>query len=73
MAALATLSEREREIVLLRYGFDGTEGWTYSVIAERFGISAERVRQIERAALSKLASPHGRFTSLDTFLPSVST
>lgn len=56
--ALTVLSEREQRIVLLRYGFDGSDGWTYGMIAEEFGVSSERVRQIERAALEKLsASP----------------
>lgn len=54
--ALAPLSERERRIVLLRYGFDGSEGWTYSMIAGKFGVSSERIRQIERAALEKIAA-----------------
>jgi RNA polymerase sigma factor (sigma-70 family) len=48
------LTEREREIVLLRYGFDGSEGWTYAAIAERFDVSSERIRQIEKGALEKL-------------------
>lgn len=68
MAALSGLPEREREIVLLRYGFDGSEGWTYSKIAERFGISSERVRQLERGALAKLSAPHAQFSALATFI-----
>lgn len=68
MAAISTLSEREQEIVLLRYGFDGSEGWTYSKIAERFGVSSERVRQLERGALAKLSSPHGQFAALSSFI-----
>lgn len=68
MQALATLTDREREIVLLRYGFDGSEGWTYSMIAERFNVSSERIRQIERGALEKLAGPEGGFGSLLGYL-----
>jgi RNA polymerase primary sigma factor len=63
MEALAALTDREREIVLLRYGFDGSEGWTYSAIAERFDVSSERIRQIERGALEKLATPNGAFSA----------
>lgn len=69
LAALSSLSDREKEIVLLRYGFDGSDGWTYSAIAERYNVTSERIRQIERAALTKLASPHGQFAGLGAFLP----
>lgn len=68
LAALKTLPEREQEIVLLRYGFDGSEGWTYSAIAERFNVTSERIRQIEKAALARLATPHGQFAALGDFL-----
>ncbi len=68
LQALDALSEREREIVLLRYGFDGSDGWTYAAIAERFSVSSERIRQIERAALGKLSSPHGQFAAIAGFL-----
>lgn len=57
------LTDREREIVLLRYGFDGSEGWTYSAIAERFDVSSERIRQIERGALEKLREVEGGLAS----------
>jgi len=65
--ALEPLSERERRIVLLRYGFDGSEGWTYGKIASEFGVSSERIRQIEKAALEKLASA-GSSSQLHEFL-----
>lgn len=68
MEALALLSDREREIVLLRYGFDGSEGWTYAAIAERYDVSSERIRQIEKGALEKLADPAGTGGSLLGFL-----
>ena len=71
-AALSTLSDRERDILLLRHGFaeDDGEEWTYNRIADRHGVTAERIRQIEKAALAKLSSPHGQFAGLATFLPS---
>jgi RNA polymerase primary sigma factor len=70
MKALGALQDREREIVLLRFGFVDGETWTYLKIAERYDVTAERIRQIERAALSKLSSPHGNFSALIGFLPS---
>jgi RNA polymerase sigma factor (sigma-70 family) len=73
-AALATLSDRERDIIMLRNGFavpgleDDNEEWTYNRIADRHQVTAERIRQIEKTALSKLASPHGQFAGLSNFL-----
>jgi len=64
------LTDREREIVLLRYGFDGSEGWTYSAIAERFDVSSERIRQIERGALEKLREIDGGIGGLQAYLES---
>lgn len=52
--AIENLDEREREILMLRYGFVDGEQWTYVMIGERFGVTAERIRQIERAVLGKI-------------------
>ena len=68
--ALATLTEREREILKLRYGFGGDEPWTYAALAAKLRISSERVRQIERVALGKLASSGNKFGSLHDYLQS---
>jgi RNA polymerase primary sigma factor len=52
--ALDVLSPRSAEVLRLRYGLvDGREH-SLNELAERFGVTAERVRQIETAALSKL-------------------
>lgn len=51
---LSHLSEKERLLLALRYGFDGSEGRTFAELAEIFGISRESVRQQELRALSKL-------------------
>jgi RNA polymerase primary sigma factor len=51
---LSHLSEKERLLLALRYGFDGGEGKTFAELAEIFGISRESVRQKEMRALSKL-------------------
>ncbi len=52
-ALLSRLTDREREIVRARFGFDG-EAAKLAQIGERLGVSAERVRQIEERALAKL-------------------
>lgn len=69
-AVLSSLSERERMIVLYRYGFvDGTM-WTYDRISQLYDVSSERIRQIEKAVLEKLRSPSAQFAGLSSFLPS---
>ena len=52
-ALLARLTEREREVVQARFGFD-VPAAKLSEVGERLGVSAERVRQIEERALAKL-------------------
>jgi len=56
-SGLSELSDRKREILKLRYGLEGHEPETLAEIGERFGISRERVRQIEVEALEDLAKP----------------
>lgn len=67
MESLSTLPDRDREIVLYRFGFIDGDQWTYAKLAPRYSISAERVRQIERAALGKLRGPE--FNAIAAFLP----
>ena len=54
---LAGLPDRDREIICYRYGFVDGECWPYQKISEKYGVSAERIRQIEKAAISKLRVP----------------
>src|SRR5438874_1146515 len=53
--ALAALSERERKVLILRYGLDDSEPKTLEEIGRRLGLTRERVRQIETEALKRLA------------------
>jgi RNA polymerase sigma factor (sigma-70 family) len=53
---LAGLSDRERQILRARYGFDDGEERPLRAIGDALGLSGERVRQIERRALGKLAA-----------------
>jgi RNA polymerase primary sigma factor len=51
---LQTLDERERKILVLRFGLEGSEPHTLEEVAQNFGITRERIRQIEVAALKKI-------------------
>jgi RNA polymerase primary sigma factor len=51
---LDTLSESEREILTLRFGLDDREPQTLDIIGRRYGVTRERIRQIEAKSLSKL-------------------
>jgi RNA polymerase primary sigma factor len=54
--ALAALSERERQVLLLRYGLDDDEPKSLEEIGRRLGLTRERIRQIQVEALRRLAS-----------------
>ena len=53
---LSSLTQRERRIVELRFGLEDGRPHTLSEIGDEFGISRERVRQIEAKTLGKLRS-----------------
>jgi RNA polymerase primary sigma factor len=53
--ALALLGERERTVIVLRFGLHGTEPKTLAEIGHRLGFSRERARQLETNALKQLA------------------
>src|SRR5437588_483789 len=55
--AMQVLSPRERQVLRLRYGLSGGREHTLGEIADQLGVTSERVRQIESAALSKLRQP----------------
>jgi RNA polymerase primary sigma factor len=55
--ALGRQSERVRHVLVRRYGLDGDEPATLSELAEEFGISRERVRQLQREAERRLRRP----------------
>ncbi|MBL7111924.1 MAG: sigma-70 family RNA polymerase sigma factor, partial [Bacteroidales bacterium] len=51
--ALATLTERERDIIKLFFGI-GIQEMTLEEIGEQFGLTRERVRQIKEKAIRRL-------------------
>jgi RNA polymerase primary sigma factor len=60
-AAIRThLRPRDQRLLRLRYGLDGSPRQTLGQVAEQLGITAERVRQIEKSALRRLRRAIGR-------------
>lgn len=63
---LKTLTPREEKVIKMRYGIDVASGYTLEEIGKDFGVTRERVRQIEVKALRKLRHP-SRSTKLKSF------
>jgi RNA polymerase primary sigma factor len=57
-AALRVLSDRDRAVLVLRYGLDDAEPKTLEEIGRRLGLTRERVRQIELESLKHLSRLH---------------
>ena len=54
--ALSALPDRERRVIELRYGLDGAQPCTLEEVGQAFGVTRERIRQIENNTLRKLES-----------------
>ena len=64
---LSNLSEREAQVIRLRFGIDDGYAHTLDQIGRTFGVSRERIRQIEERALNKLRHPV-RIRKLEDFI-----
>ena len=51
---IGELPDREVQILVRRFGLDGAEEQTLEEIGQHFGITRERIRQLQNAALAKL-------------------
>ena len=52
--ALGSLSERDRQVIELRFGLNGEPPCTLEDVGRRFGVTRERIRQIENNTLKRL-------------------
>ncbi|MGB9707122.1 MAG: RNA polymerase sigma factor RpoD [Microgenomates group bacterium] len=62
---LDTLSDREAKVLKMRFGLDGYKPMTLEDVGKEFGVTRERVRQIEVKALRKLRHPSRRMKLKD--------
>lgn len=60
MQALEKLTEKERKVLIMRFGLEDGNEHTLEEIGDRFKLTAERIRQIEAIALRKLKHPTSR-------------
>lgn len=67
LEAIETLNSREQTVIRLRFGLDDGRPWTLEEVGKEFGITRERIRQIEAKALRKLRQP-SRLKKLYDFL-----
>ena len=56
--ALDELNDREKQVVRLRFGLDDGQARTLEEVGREFGVTRERIRQIESKTLAKLRHPH---------------
>lgn len=66
-AVLSTLTQRETRVLAMRFGLSGGREYTLKEVGEKFGLTRERIRQIEQQALRKLRHP-GRSRRLRAYL-----
>ena len=51
---IAVLDEREKKIIFSRFGLDGGKPKTLEEVGKKFGVTRERIRQLQNIALMKL-------------------
>jgi RNA polymerase primary sigma factor len=64
---LRTVSERDKLVLKLRFGIDSEKEYTLEEIGSLMGLTRERIRQIEKEALSKIKRLHGNDSAKQTF------
>ena len=66
-AVLATLTEKEARILRLRFGLNGNRAMSLKEIGDRFNLTKERIRQIEKKAIRRLQNT-ARMSRLEAYV-----
>ena len=66
--ALDNLKEKERNVIILRFGLENKEKKTLEEIGQSYGVTKECIRQIEKRALSKIAHDELSASSLKSYM-----
>ena len=61
------LTEREKQVITMRYGLDGSPGMTLTEVSQIFNVTRERVRQLELKTLEKIRKHSGSGKYLEDF------
>ena len=61
----AALTDREKEVLKLRFGMDGNQEHTLEAVGKKMHVTRERIRQIESTALRKLKRPNKKVKLVD--------
>lgn len=68
---LGNLTSKEETILRMRFGLNGYKQHTLEEVAKEFGVSRERIRQIEAKAIRKLKKPHNASILKEFSLPNI--
>ena len=63
---LSTLTEKERDIIILRFGLHDTKPMSLKEIGDLYGLTKERIRQIEKRAIEKMKMP-ARYRIIESY------
>ena len=62
---LAKLDDRERRIINARFGLDGSDPITLEEVGDKFGVTRERIRQLQNIALNKMRRSLNKLEKMD--------
>jgi RNA polymerase primary sigma factor len=63
---LSKLDERERKIINARFGLDGSDPITLEEVGDKFGVTRERIRQLQNIALNKMRRSLNKLEKMNT-------
>lgn len=63
---LSTLTDKEREIIIMRFGLHDVKPMSLKEIGDQYGLTKERIRQIEKRAIEKMKMPN-RYKLIESY------